>query len=322
MAKRGFQVFDSDMHVLEPPDLWQRYMDPGLRDQAPVGLTEWPMDLRIRLGDRNNPAHTGSAIQTQKDIAASQLEQYADDLERNFDATAQLMAMDKEGIDQTVLFPSRGLYAHAFDDLEPHLSQAISRAYNDWLSDFCRDGDPKRMKGAAMLPVHDVSMAVDEAHRAAHSLDFPAVFLRPNPVRHGEYWEQPKYDPLWRQIQDLDIALGFHEGMNSGHPTVGHDRWDPGEQFALKHAVSHSMEQMMAVASFTLGGVLDRSPTFASASWKATAPGSPSGSGAWTSTWSGPASSSIAPSAPVPASSSIAAASSPSSARRPPSSRP
>ncbi len=59
MAKDGFRVFDSDMHVIEPPDLWQRYMDTSLRDQAPVGLTEWPMDLRIRLGDRLNPPHTG-----------------------------------------------------------------------------------------------------------------------------------------------------------------------------------------------------------------------------------------------------------------------
>jgi len=28
-------VVDADAHVLEPPDLWERYMDPGLRDRAP-----------------------------------------------------------------------------------------------------------------------------------------------------------------------------------------------------------------------------------------------------------------------------------------------
>ena len=26
MAKAGFKVFDSDMHVMEPADLWQRYL--------------------------------------------------------------------------------------------------------------------------------------------------------------------------------------------------------------------------------------------------------------------------------------------------------
>src|SRR5688500_4966137 len=39
MAKQGFKVMDSDMHVMEPPDLWQRYIAPEFRDQAPVGLT-------------------------------------------------------------------------------------------------------------------------------------------------------------------------------------------------------------------------------------------------------------------------------------------
>jgi hypothetical protein len=24
MAKNGFSVFDSDMHIMEPPDLWER----------------------------------------------------------------------------------------------------------------------------------------------------------------------------------------------------------------------------------------------------------------------------------------------------------
>jgi predicted TIM-barrel fold metal-dependent hydrolase len=248
------------MHVLEPPDLWQRYMEPGLKDRAPVGMTEWPMDLRVRLGDRVNPPHQGTGIQTQIDIITSQLGNYAQDLERGFDPQAQVLAMDREGIDETVLFPSRGLYAHSFSDLDSELSTAISRAYNDWLSDFCKEGDTPRMMGAGMLPIHDVDMSVEEARRCVKDLGFKAMFLRPNPVREGEYWDHPKYNPLWREVQDLDTTLGFHEGMNSYQPTVGHDRWERGGHYAIKHAVSHPMEQMMALASFTLGGILEKFP--------------------------------------------------------------
>ncbi|MGH7809779.1 MAG: hypothetical protein ACREP5_05820, partial [Candidatus Binatia bacterium] len=39
MAKSGFKVFDSDMHIMEPPDLWQRYIDKEFLDQAPRGRT-------------------------------------------------------------------------------------------------------------------------------------------------------------------------------------------------------------------------------------------------------------------------------------------
>ena len=35
MAKAGFRIMDSDIHVLEPHDLWVRYMEPGFREQAP-----------------------------------------------------------------------------------------------------------------------------------------------------------------------------------------------------------------------------------------------------------------------------------------------
>ena len=34
-------VIDCDGHILEPPDLWERYLEPGYRDRA----------LRIRVGD-------------------------------------------------------------------------------------------------------------------------------------------------------------------------------------------------------------------------------------------------------------------------------
>jgi hypothetical protein len=27
MAKNGFKVFDSDMHIVEPADLWERYIE-------------------------------------------------------------------------------------------------------------------------------------------------------------------------------------------------------------------------------------------------------------------------------------------------------
>jgi uncharacterized protein len=36
MAKNGFKVLDSDMHILEPPDLWQRFIDSKFKDYAPA----------------------------------------------------------------------------------------------------------------------------------------------------------------------------------------------------------------------------------------------------------------------------------------------
>jgi hypothetical protein len=49
MTPDGLRVIDSDTHVIEPPDLWQRYIDPAYRHVAPVGLTDLPRDMRVRV---------------------------------------------------------------------------------------------------------------------------------------------------------------------------------------------------------------------------------------------------------------------------------
>ena len=52
MAKQGFRILDSDMHVMEPPDLWERYIDSKYRSQAPRGVTSSNVrDLRMVYPD-------------------------------------------------------------------------------------------------------------------------------------------------------------------------------------------------------------------------------------------------------------------------------
>ena len=35
MAKQGFKVIDSDIHVVEPKDLWLRYLEPEFVKDGP-----------------------------------------------------------------------------------------------------------------------------------------------------------------------------------------------------------------------------------------------------------------------------------------------
>ena len=53
MAKQGFKVIDSDIHVVEPADLWQRYLEPEFVKQGPrpaeSGKGLW------QIGDRPVP---------------------------------------------------------------------------------------------------------------------------------------------------------------------------------------------------------------------------------------------------------------------------
>ncbi len=149
--KNGFKAMDSDMHVLEPSDLWQNYIDKKFIDRAPVGLARHKRDIGIQVDGKIMPRETPKPIPELRPIREKILnEKYPEEEARNFDNVAQLRAMDKEGLDVAILYPSRGLFVLAVDDLEPELAAAIARAYNDWLFDFCKVA-PDRMFGAAIV---------------------------------------------------------------------------------------------------------------------------------------------------------------------------
>src|SRR6266404_99335 len=143
MAKNGFKVFDSDMHIMEPPDLWERYIDPQFRSQAPRGRTSEnvrdlgtifpnvPQDIRRTGGT----PHRGRNFNKNQEI-------YRNHAERGWTGEVQLEAMDTEGIDTAVLFPTRGLGILTFPNQDPRFDAAMARAYNDWLHDFCKPTAP------------------------------------------------------------------------------------------------------------------------------------------------------------------------------------
>ena len=254
MARDGFKVLDSDMHIVEPPDLWERYMDPAFRDRAPTGLARHPRDLGVQLGDKVFPIPTGKYSHASPPAAQEQDDPYRESQAMGWDGASQLLAMDQEGIDVAVLFPSRGLFTLGVDGMDPELALAISRAYNDWLADFCGQG-PNRLYGAAMLPPHNVEGAVQEARRCVRELGFVATFLRPNQV-NGRKWHDPYYDPLWAELQELNIPLCFHEGGRVDLPQVSGNF----DTHMMYHTCTHSMGMMLAVVDVVAGGVLERFP--------------------------------------------------------------
>jgi len=138
-----------------------------------------------------------------------------------FDPHKRIPDMDLDGIDAAFLYPSMGLFAGAVYD--PDLSAALCRAYNRWLADYCRPY-PDRLFGVAMLPMQSVPHAIEEMRFARKELGFRGAFLRPNPY-NNKMIDHPDYEPFWAAAEDLDMAIGFHEGGSRSMPTVGIDRY-------------------------------------------------------------------------------------------------
>src|SRR5207245_4953871 len=81
-------------------------------------------------------------------------------------------------------------------------------------------------------------------------------FLRPNPY-NGRMLHHPDSAPFWNEVEELDFAIGLHEGASGGMPQVGVDRF---KNRGARHIISHTMEMMLAAMSVIWEGVCDRYP--------------------------------------------------------------
>ena len=269
MSLRDHVICDSDLHVMEPPDLWERYIDPAYAHAAPRGLSEIPRDMRVqvknhvmlRLGAR---ARRCTSTAARPDGARSTTTSTPSRRRAGWDAASQVAAMDAEGLDLAVLYPSRGLFVLGLDSveqigpdgLEPEYATAIARAYNDWMKDFC-DVAPDRMFGAGMVAPHDVDGAVAEARRCVEELGFKAIFLAPATVNRRP-WHHPAYDPLWAEIERLDVPIAFHGG---GQTYLTPDfSLEVLDELMLWHTFSQPLGIQFVTACLCGGGVLERFP--------------------------------------------------------------
>jgi predicted TIM-barrel fold metal-dependent hydrolase len=256
-----FEVIDADGHVQEPADLWERYIDKRYYAFRPL-VDQASTDNLMLVAGRALPTimTRHPASEDYRDVMLGGwnrafAEEFAKGVD-GFSATWFLDAMDHEGIDRMVLYPSRGLYACAVDGMDAGLANAISDAYNRWLGDFC-SADPARLVPVALASLHDPASAAKHLEKWVRELACPAVMLRPNPV-NGRNLNHTANDVFWAAAEDLGVVIASHEGTGACLPEFGPDRFS---SRLAQHAISHVFEQMQAVYCFTAGGILERFPT-------------------------------------------------------------
>ena len=265
MAKNGFRVLDSDLHVLEPPDLYLKWMDPKWGDRIPRGnarkgiqsvefLTEDGKDIRTPPMSRDS--FKRAVLETIHYADLRESSRFQVGIERDFDPTSQLAAMDMEGVDVAVLYRTIPLYTD--DAKEPEYAMALCRAWNDWITDFCRH-DPERFRAAGLVPLHDAELAVEETKRVITEKGHLAVCMTPEPVL-GRQLPDPYFDPVWAELERLGVPVCFHPTLLPNQPHWSNRFSElPGSSW-LVETFDQPIEEMLAVVYFTAGGILERFP--------------------------------------------------------------
>src|SRR5262245_28599730 len=212
-------VIDADGHVLEPPDVWERYVDPTYRGRAirvrrgSDGRDVLEIDGRpARLTTPEMLGGLGGMGKSLEELAAACLAgRYAESAPAAAtDPAARLALLDRDGIAKALLYPSLGLQWEAEVD-DPAYALAHARAYNRWIEEFCA-GSGGRLFPVAHLVLGDAADAARELRRAVRA-GARGGFLLPftlSGVPHGH----PDHDALFAAAEELDVPIAIHTGVD------------------------------------------------------------------------------------------------------------
>ena len=264
MESRPMDVVDSDGHVLEPADTWERYIDPAFRDRAiriarddegfeRLWFDNKPMELlRGNLGTLGGielePGQIGSLTREYTYAEGSPPGSY--------DPAERIKVLDAEGIDRVLLYPTIGICWEGNVD-DPELATAYTRAYNRWIVEFCAHS-PNRLYPVAHISLIDPDGAVDEVIRARKA-GCVGVYLSPDaPARNGRRLTDPAYDRFWATVQDLDMPVGFHVVVREQN--AFHHMPEPNVGASLFFFAFLAIDVMAAFTAMVCAGMFERFP--------------------------------------------------------------
>ncbi|OLB99963.1 MAG: hypothetical protein AUH30_03835 [Candidatus Rokubacteria bacterium 13_1_40CM_68_15] len=217
-------IVDADGHVTETQDQIMKYLDEPYRRRPSAALfypwDGWDRRMLGTLGDWASDAETW------------------------------LRALDKGGVDQTVLYPTLGLFLSFLRDRQ--WAVALCRAYNTCLHEHFVKVSP-RLQVVALLPVQDPDAAAVELQRAVRELGLVGAML----AADGQHvLGDSRFHGIYEEAQRLNVMLGIHaSGSHLGGAGV-----DLFPSFIQTHTCSHAFGQMRQLTSMIFDGVPERFP--------------------------------------------------------------
>jgi len=254
-------TIDADGHILEPPDLWETYLEDRYKSQAlRIGVDDDGLEYLEIAGKPSKRSRKGSlgllGAMGEEDMRPGPDRRYADSMPFGAcDAVERLSLMDQENLTHCLLYPTIGLLWEC-ELTDPELSLAYIRAYNRWIADFCRDSGG-RLVPIAQLTLLDPEGSAEELERAVKD-GCKGAWVNPfnhNRVIHGD----AAHDVLYARCQALDVPIAIHPTFVPHPAAQGIFDW-PRHGRAWGEAIWLRSVVQQVFISFLSLGTLDRFP--------------------------------------------------------------
>jgi predicted TIM-barrel fold metal-dependent hydrolase len=245
-------IIDGDGHFFETEEMFEKYMEPALRNYRPRLLTDdeghnfWVVDGQTPYkrpaikgaGAPGTAAPPGQALQSAR--RASPGSQTLTNLKE------RLADLDKEEIDLQFIYPSFLLHVNSWPD--GVLANAVCRAYNTWLVEACNKA-PERLKAVGVVSLQGPEGAAKELGRL-HDLGVTAVMI--NGTAGSKRLDHPDHDVFFAEADRLKIPIAVHFSLQ--FPVV--DRLF--EHHFPNRVLAGILPIMAGLTSVLCSGLLDR----------------------------------------------------------------
>ena len=125
----------------------------------------------------------------------------------------RIKAMDDAGIEISVL----SLTDPGIQGLSDSTSAIkLASKTNDFLADKISK-NPKRFRGFACLPMQDPLSAAKELERCVLKHGFLGDLI--NGQTQGSYFDEQKYHPFWKKVEELNVPIYLHPGSPQHSPS-------------------------------------------------------------------------------------------------------
>ncbi len=258
-------TIDVDQHLFEARTTWSDHIDPAWRDDA-LAIEDdargWPWltwrGQQLYPVESQTPGHPEVVGENRLRMKAGEPApgRYEDVVPPEYtDTAARLAALDRFGLDASVLFPNYGLIWERMLAGDPAARRANMTAYNRWMAGTLSESGG-RLFGVAHLVLDDPAWTRAELERLAAD-GVRLAMIAPAPV-DGKSLSHPDLDPTWAAFCDTGVTPVFHV---SGFESPLHPAWhdgdpEPGDQ--LLDSVFLSLAPSVALANMIYHGVFDR----------------------------------------------------------------
>lgn len=130
----------------------------------------------------------------------------------HYDGKARLADMDLDGVDQEVIYCEVSAFRYLYNIKEGSYQATV--AFNEAMREY-GSADPRRLIVSYQIPLHDIDNAISEVHRVA-ALGAKSLQLPVFPPESGlpDYYDE-RYEPLFAAIQEADLPICCHIGLNT-----------------------------------------------------------------------------------------------------------